>query len=262
MKKSLSFSFSPISLPEMARDLQEFLQELFRERRWYQPSILKYLKIPIDRMKEYSDIVEKYSGFKDTDLDQTLGLKVGEDKNAIFFSVCIYKHLWVDDHYEFYIKVVSKDTQHPYYPIKRYSEFEDFHIALKHKIKGTERDLMLPILPKKHLFHWDEDQEINQRRNELEKYLRLLYNDSTIISVPALREIMFDYLGIEDELVPEGVFEENFYQDVSIIKGEITKCLIKSDLVTYYEFKVFQKGIQQAPLIKRFSQFEELHHVR
>jgi hypothetical protein len=84
--------------------------------------VLKYLRIPLDRLKEYSDMVEKLSAFnKDTDLDQTLGFKVGEDKNAIFFSVSIYKHLWVDDHYEFYIKVVTRQTQLPYYPIKRFS---------------------------------------------------------------------------------------------------------------------------------------------
>jgi hypothetical protein len=100
MKKSLSFHFSPLSLPEMAKDLQTFLIELFQDRRWYQPSVLKYLRIPLDRLKEYSDMLEKYSACnKDTDLDQTIGLKVVEDKNATFFSVSIYKHLWIDDHY-------------------------------------------------------------------------------------------------------------------------------------------------------------------
>jgi hypothetical protein len=57
MKKSLDFSLVNASLPEMAKELQEFLLELFKERRWYQPSILKYLKISIDKMKEYSEIV-------------------------------------------------------------------------------------------------------------------------------------------------------------------------------------------------------------
>ncbi len=62
------------------------------------------------------------SGFsKESELDQTLGMRVVEDKNAIFFSVSIYKHLWVDDHYEFYLKVVDRRLQIPYYPIKRYS---------------------------------------------------------------------------------------------------------------------------------------------
>ena len=57
MKKSLSFHFSPLSLPEMAKDLQTFLIELFQDRRWYQPSVLKYLRIPLDRLKEYSDML-------------------------------------------------------------------------------------------------------------------------------------------------------------------------------------------------------------
>lgn len=65
-------------------------------------------------------------------------------------------------------------------------------------IRSLDRDLLLPLLPKKHLFHWDEDQEINQRRAELERYLRLLYNDYTILSVPVLKELMLEFLGIEE----------------------------------------------------------------
>ena len=73
----MDFGVVNASLPSMARELQEFLAELFKEKQWYQPSILKYLKIPIDKMKEYSEAIEKYSNFnKATDLDQTLGVKL------------------------------------------------------------------------------------------------------------------------------------------------------------------------------------------
>jgi hypothetical protein len=54
MQKSLDFHSAGLTLPEMAKQLQEFLCELFRERRWYHPSVLKYLRIPLDRLKEYS----------------------------------------------------------------------------------------------------------------------------------------------------------------------------------------------------------------
>lgn len=73
----MDFSLINASLPSMARELQEFLAELFKEKQWYQPNILKYLKIPIEKMKEYSEAIEKYSNFnKATDLDQTLGVKL------------------------------------------------------------------------------------------------------------------------------------------------------------------------------------------
>ena len=73
-------------------------------------------------MKDYSEAIEKYSNFnKATDLDQTLGVKLEDDKNSIFFSVSVYKHLWVYDHYEFYIKISNKSGENPSYPIKRFS---------------------------------------------------------------------------------------------------------------------------------------------
>jgi hypothetical protein len=54
MQKKIEFHSAALALPDMAKQLQEFLSELFRERRWYHPSVLKYLRISLDRLKEYS----------------------------------------------------------------------------------------------------------------------------------------------------------------------------------------------------------------
>lgn len=54
-------------------------------------------------------------------MDSRIGLKVLDDKNAIYFSVIIFKHLWVSDHFEYYIKIVSKITNKTSYPFRRYS---------------------------------------------------------------------------------------------------------------------------------------------
>jgi hypothetical protein len=122
MEKSLDLHFAGLSLPQKARQLQEFLSELFGERRWYQPAVLKYFRIPLERLNDYSQLAEQLSACnKDSELDQTLGVRVVEDKNAVYFSVCIYKHLWVDDHYEFYLKAVDRRSTLAYYPIKRFS---------------------------------------------------------------------------------------------------------------------------------------------
>ncbi len=40
-----------------------------------------------------------------------------------------------------------------------------------------------------------------------------------------------------------------------MVKGEVSKSLIGKDLVTYYEFKVFKRGIEVCFISKRFSQF-------
>ena len=66
-------------------------------------------------------------------------------------------------------------------------EFEDFHNALRQTIKAIGKDIQLPLLPKKHLFLWNEDQEVNQRRAELERYMRLLVNDHIILELLPLK---------------------------------------------------------------------------
>jgi len=67
-----------------------------------------------------------------------MGLRLMYDKNAIYFSVIIKKHLWVSDHFEYYIKMVSKATGKSSYPIRRYSvkierfrNFNNFTIVSK-----------------------------------------------------------------------------------------------------------------------------------
>jgi len=34
--------------------------------------------------------------------------KTSHDNNAIYFSIQIYRQLWIEDHYEFYMKVITK----------------------------------------------------------------------------------------------------------------------------------------------------------
>ena len=44
------------------------------------------------------------------------------DKNAIYMSIQIYKHLWIDNHYVFYMKIVLKENPEMIaYSMKRYS---------------------------------------------------------------------------------------------------------------------------------------------
>lgn len=55
---------------------------------------------------------------------------------------------------------------------------------------------MIPDLPKKHLFNWDETR-ITQRRMELECYLRNICNDyKLMLEIKELRDIVFDFLQI------------------------------------------------------------------
>lgn len=57
------------------------------------------------------------------------------------------------------------------------------------------------------------------------------------------------------------VYEVNFYDQVKIIKGNISKALINNDYVTFYEFKLYRQGIEIRSINKRFSDFVTLNEV-
>lgn len=74
------------------------------------------------------------------------------------------------------------------YPMRRFSQFEELDTKIRSildeniQTKGYE----LPTLPKKHLFNLDED-KINMRRMELQRYLRKVCNDYTLVEIPQVR---------------------------------------------------------------------------
>jgi hypothetical protein len=61
------------------------------------------------------------------------------------------------------------------------------------------------------------------------------------------------------ELVPQ--LEDVFYISLQIVKGGISKVMVKSECVTFYEFKVLRDGLEIKSISKRYSEIEELHRV-
>ena len=57
------------------------------------------------------------------------------------------------------------------------------------------------------------------------------------------------------------MYEEDFYDQVKIMKGNISKALINNDYVTFYEFKLFRQGIEIRAINKRFNDFNILNEV-
>jgi len=89
-----------LSLPELAKEYQEYLEELLQDKRWYQTPMLKGLRVPFQYIQLYQEIFDyEASTRKDEELDMTIGMKLLDDKNSIYCSIHIYKHLWVIDHY-------------------------------------------------------------------------------------------------------------------------------------------------------------------
>jgi hypothetical protein len=76
-----------------------------------------------------------------------------------------------------------------------------------------------------------------------------------------LRSKVLAFLCLEGDILLEPSFAEDYYTDLKVVKGEITKVFVRNEYVTYYEFKLFNKGIEAKQLRKRYSEFEELHHV-
>lgn len=107
----------------------------------------------------------------------------------------------------------------------------------------------------------DQD-KINHRRTQLENYLRKLCNDYTIVEIVPVREAILNFLNLSTKILHlTPVYEENFYSQVKVVKGGISKALINNDYVTFYEFRLFRQGIEIRTINKRFSDFLILNEV-
>lgn len=52
-------------------------------------------------------------------IDAPTGLEIHPDRNGVYFSLNVYRFMWVYDHYEYYMKISTKGEGHISYPIKR-----------------------------------------------------------------------------------------------------------------------------------------------
>lgn len=141
---------------------------------------------------------------------------------------------------------------------------QDFE-ALNDKLSGIIRKkygkLLLPELPKKYLFNWDES-KITQRRVELECFLSNICNDHQLmLHSPDLRQCILDFLLCKKtlKLQPQCERALEFIQKLEVLKGDITKHLIGNEYVTFYQFRFVKNGIPLRTIKKRYSDFEALH---
>ena len=80
-------------------------------------------------------------------------------------------------------------------------------------------------------------------------------NDFTLMEIPQLRTRLLVFLGVAGDLNIEAKYEEDFYLDLKITKGEFKKVMVKNDYVTFYEFKLWKNGCQTSIITKRYSDF-------
>lgn len=57
-------------------------------------------------------------------------------------------------------------------------------------------------------------------------------------------------------------FPADFYLNLKIMKGRISKALIRNEYVTLYEFKLRRNDVEVGTIMKRFREIDALHHVR
>jgi hypothetical protein len=51
---------------------------------------------------------------------------------------------------------------------------------------------------------------------------------------PEVKEIILKFLNFTDVIYLTPIYDIKFYQDVKLIKGNISKALVDSDYITYY----------------------------
>jgi hypothetical protein len=76
---------------------------------------------------------------------------------------------------------------------------------------------------------------------------------------PEMRDKILSFLHFKNLYNVSPLYKESYYEGLDIVKGNITKALIVDDYVTFYEFKLFNNGIEIGTIKKRFSEFIALH---
>lgn len=116
MKKELDFG---LDMRSFIKELEGFLSTLFQEKKCYAPHILKFLRVPPNIITNYQDLLEKAYLLESGIIDGATGVEIPQDRNAIYLSLNLYRFMWVDDHYEYYMRVAPREGGRISYPIKR-----------------------------------------------------------------------------------------------------------------------------------------------
>jgi hypothetical protein len=89
----------------LIKSLQSFLDEFFNNKKHYLSFCLKYFDLP----QTYIDECERSlrNSIKESELDIVANI----DKNASIISIAIFKQLWIDDYYLFYLDVMIIDDK-------------------------------------------------------------------------------------------------------------------------------------------------------
>jgi hypothetical protein len=67
-------------------------------------------------------------------------LEIIHDKNALWFSLNLYRFMWIHDHYEYYMRIATKEGGHLSYPIKRIEVLTLFNLGNRVVSSGDEED--------------------------------------------------------------------------------------------------------------------------
>lgn len=108
-------SFESGNLVETYKNLQNYLEELFAHKKHYLSIILQFFDVPQQLLERYA------SDLRTTLKGSEFDLYSHMDNDATIISVRVYKQLWIDDYYLFYMDVVSVDQTVESRPMKRYT---------------------------------------------------------------------------------------------------------------------------------------------
>ena len=85
-----------------------------------------------------------------------------------------------------------------------------------------------------------------------------------MLSSPDIKEHIFNFLGLKKTISinpPEDKFKQ-YYQGLTIKKGNIMQNFMKDEYVTFYEFFIYRNGNYSHKIIRRFQEFVHLHEVQ
>ena len=175
---------------------------------------------------------------------------------CVFFMIEYIEFKKIDEHYEFSFLITSKSSSDPKKWIisRRYKDFLRLEENMKRNLKN------LPKLPGKNLFHNEEN--LHERSLKLEKYLRILLNETIYIKNEdflAFIEFPKDFGDWDTPDFPN-IHDCYRYYTAKFFETKISFENNETQFVLYI-ITIEEKDKFKCRIAKRYTDFEKLHEA-
>lgn len=294
---------SPESHSKTANSIESFFRFLLDNESLLSRRLISFLQIPNPYKKRLMKKISKMTKFEELNVNNsyssqfsrsqfqeesefgTPGAELSDKHFCVFFFIeYIEFNIKGKDHYEFVFLLSSMSRMQPkqWSISRRYNDF----VKLEEILKKEAPKRSLPKLPGKQIFHNEEN--LNERSEKLEKFLRIILNETVYLSETLMSFIDFhgdgSWNSMETSRVsPKKLESKNSHEleqkvfDYHYLKFPMIKGCYKDFVARDFESKVSleqnekqfllyaitieEAGKFKSKILKRYTDFENLHQA-